>query len=895
MNGSEESPPAVGAPGVQPWLLRHRVVVPDLPPDYCERRELSRRCALVEKRVTLLMAPGGFGKTTLLAACCGEARSRGVPTAWLSLAADDAPRVLDTYVAHAFAEAGLDFDDAPSPAVSAERLPYAHTGAVLQTLEAQDRPWVLVLDELENLTDRESGALLSFLVRGAPPCLHLALSCRELPGGLDAAMAVLGADAEVLSATDLVFSRADVARFFGFELSRRALAAVMAASGGWPVAVRMARNATGPDAAGDATVAQDIAVKWIEGRLLRGFPDRDRELVLDLGLFDWFDAALADEVTEQPWAFDRVTRMPTLSGLVVRTGATGRFRLHSLLCAYSEERRREAPESYRRIHRRLGLAMARRGETVAGMRHAVAADDPELAGRILIDAGGLGVWLRQGADQLIAADRLLTERTVASDPRLALVRCAALAVRGDLAGARRAFEAAEPVLAAAVADHGPGLDVELCMVRGIMARNGCEPVGSAAVDALMAETRRMAGLPTLDPVARGTMEFGLCLYHSLRAEFEAALEHGGRSRALVAHRSPYMALVADFQCGQVAMAQGRVKEALQFYQAGQRIATARFSGYRRLAAMGVVLKREVDLERNRVSDDAREAGVSKLLLRGGVDFGCHAAASDLAVEHAYGAGGVDAALGVLDDIWAQARVTGLPALERHLAAVRVSMLADGGRIADAERTWRAAGLPVEDADCVDLKRQSWREMEALSCARVRLRIARGEHDAAQCLARALADVAAGCGLVRTRLRALALLIAIDGDADDGDPVLDLVGEYLSLCAESGYVRPLVSSANAGAVLRGYVEAHPDGTFADRAERLVNAIVGGTEVVPVFRGKQREVLERLAAQRDKDIAAALGLSHDGVRYHVRNIFRKLDVRGRAAAVRRARELGILESG
>ena len=61
------------------------------------------------------------------------------------------------------------------------------------------------------------------------------------------------------------------------------------------------------------------------------------------------------------------------------------------------------------------------------------------------------------------------------------------------------------------------------------------------------------------------------------------------------------------------------------------------------------------------------------------------------------------------------------------------------------------------------------------------------------------------------------------------------------------------------------------------------------------GREREILHRLEGQRDKAIAAELGLTPHGVRYHIRGLFAKLEVRSRGDAVRRARELGLLPDG
>lgn len=872
--------------------MRHRVTEPGVPVDYCDRPALIRRCELTARPVTLVMAPGGFGKTTLLAACCEAARADGVPTAWLTLSSEDTVAALDSYVAYAFEEAGAGsaMPDALAPA--GHDGPYPQTSAALLALEARDQPCVLVLDELERVADPACAALLGFVLRGAPGCLRLALSCRELPAGLDAATFVFGAGAEIVAVDDLRFSPADISRFFDFALSRSELAAAVEETAGWPIALRMwwaERTEDGPER-GHALVARDVFENWVAGRLLADLGDRERELLLDISLCDPVDATLADDVLEQSGVLDALLRIPGLAGLMTRVGSDGRaYRMHPLLRRYCEHRRRRALDRHRKVQRRIAIAMARRNKTVVAMRHAVAADDPVLGGRLLADAGAPRVWLEQGADQLLAADRLLTDAAVAIDVRLALVRCIAQAVSGDLAAARRTFALAAPGLKAAA--NGDALDVEVCLVRGTLIRNGCESVGEPAVQRLMAEVGRFADQPTMPTVVRGTMEYGLCIYRGLRAEFETARQHGARARALVLERSPYVRMVVDFQCGQLAMAQGRTQEAANFYRNGSKAAKA--SGDGRLAAMGRVLVREMDLERNRIALDALDAGAAKQVLRGGVDFGCQAAAADIAVRHALDTGGVDRALSVLDGIWERARATGLPALERYLAAARVGLLAGAGRLDDAMRTWDAASLPAEDAACLDLGSQSWREMEIVSCARLRMRIAQGERDAARGFARALADRAAQRDLLRTRLRALALLVVLESGAGRRDEAVRCVVEYLGLCARSGYLGALLDTGAAGAeALEGYLGANPDGVLAGRVEGVLGELTVVDTAVPVFRGKQREVLERLATQRDKDIAAALGLSEHGVRYHVRTIFRKLDIRGRSAAVRRARALGIL---
>ena len=84
-----------------PWLLRQKIAVPDRVAGYLDRAGLVERAMPTSRRLTVLQAPGGFGKTTLLAECCRRLRDDGVPVAWVSADEQDEPAVLDTYIAYA--------------------------------------------------------------------------------------------------------------------------------------------------------------------------------------------------------------------------------------------------------------------------------------------------------------------------------------------------------------------------------------------------------------------------------------------------------------------------------------------------------------------------------------------------------------------------------------------------------------------------------------------------------------------------------------------------------------------------------------------------------------------------------------------------------------------------
>ena len=163
-----------------PWLLGQKIAVPDRVAGYVHRAELVNRAMPTRRRVTVLNASAGFGKTTLLAECCRRLRRDGVATAWVSLDEQDEPAVLDTYIAFACHDAGLNLLEV-SDLAGTSAGPESRVGVVVHQIQRLGRPFVIAFDELERLTNPASVSLLEFLLQRGPSNLHLAIACRSIP------------------------------------------------------------------------------------------------------------------------------------------------------------------------------------------------------------------------------------------------------------------------------------------------------------------------------------------------------------------------------------------------------------------------------------------------------------------------------------------------------------------------------------------------------------------------------------------------------------------------------------------------------------------------------------------------------------------------------------------
>ena len=900
-----------GPPPQDPWLQRHKVELPDAIEGFVERPELEARCALTAHRLTVLHAPGGFGKTALLVRHCRAARDRGIPVAWLSLDEDDGPGSVATYLALAFERAGIaTFDahaaapgprDAPEP--EADSQADYRIGLLVRALERHAAPCVLAMDELDRLRSPDAVAAINLLLRRAPRDLHVAMAFRDRPPGLDIAMFALEGRGETVTAEDLRFAKADVVRFFDRGLSRRELASVLANSAGWPIALRIYRNGR-VHAAPNAGNGDDTAAGWIETRLWRGLPARDREFVLDLALFDWIDAELVDEATGARNSAHRIASIGALAGLLSTTGGKApAMRLHPLVRDYGATRRfEEDAERFRSVHRGIALALARRARVVEALRHAGEAGDGELIGRIAERAGGVKLWLEQGLEVLRTVDGLLTAEVLSRYPRMVLVRCIALTVAGDIEAAKRVYRDGAAQTGDFTRDREGGddraLQIDHVLVRGLLHLCGCAPYGGRIAEAIEV-AERMANGPRTDPWLRGVFSLGMCIAHNQTTAFDLALDWAGRARSDLGRGSPYLAHV-DFQAGSAAMAAGRTREAERCYE--RALKRARASHLRDAGAVmiGEALADELALERAAGAPRLDRSRVSpRLLGECSAWLDVYAANAAVGAELALLHRGPEAALALVEDAREYARLTERAALARFLSALRVEVLLAGGRVAEAERAWRFDRLPERAGECTDLETQSWREAEIVACARLRLLSARGEFDAARELAGALLAAAAERSLVRTSMRGMALSMALEHRAGRDDRVRAHLVDYLRLFAGTDYARGLARERAVALPLlddvAGARAANDDvGAAAARLRNALRAAPddGEDPAIRALSAREIDVLARMERQRDKEIARALGLTYDGVRYRVRCIFAKLGARGRLDAVRRAQALDIL---
>ena len=859
------------------------------------------RCMTLNWQVLVLMAPCGFGKTSLLAELARRQRKRGATVAWLGLRDDCSGDFLLSSLASALGRYNPRFRSLPER-LTDDTYPHRLSDRVRLTLQAiadYAKPCLVAFDEVERLCTADGIALLNFLLRRGPHNLYVAMAMRSIPAGLDLAAAALGDRGVLLTAEDLRFSDPEIGRFLGGSPTRKRFAEVVDGTEGWPVAVHMARNSQARneshrDSAGGPEHEQ-VVLEFLCERLMRDLNEESRQLLLDIAVLDVKEMGLLPDVLAGDQGKRLNDVLSRLRGLVHRTDAPepllGMNPAVRAMCRAGC--RLEDDARFRTLQRRVARALARRGKLEDALRYAAEANDDELRGELLEDAGASGYLFSNGADALRAVCRHLDDPLAEARPRLALMRCAGLVVSADLAGAQAQFDRVRAQTADFTRGRPGGnagaLRAERTIVRALWLAYSCQAVDSPEFRTTYDELTGLAVDGCESRALQGGVRSVLCQIEHQQARFDASLDWGTRASESFADAASLDGQqFVDLQYGIVAMARGNVREAIGAYS---RCGTS---------LVGNVLLAELQIERNRSEGTSALGGASESLARqkdvgGWLDV--HAAAHGNAIAAAYERGGAESALGVVEESLRYATDKRLPALKRILSGQRISYLADSAPL-EAQRAWVDAKLPVVDAELLDLDGQSWREFESVGCARIRLLGACGAFGEGRAFAGKIVDKAWACGLRRTLMRCLVEWTTLEYRASCRHAATDRLIEFLRVFVTTDYSRALLRDRRIIVpVLKSVLEKAGDGDVLTSAGRLLERVnatqANGTRCKSRHTAREIAIMQGLArGQATTEIAHRLGLTESGVRYHLKNIYRSMGVRGRVDAVRIARSHGIV---
>jgi LuxR family maltose regulon positive regulatory protein len=901
-------------------LLATKLHVPRRRRGLVARPRLSERLSRgAESALTLLSAPAGFGKTTLLAQWLAAAPSGRRSVAWLSLdQRDNDPALFWTYLVGALNTA---VQGAAASALSLLQPPQPPTevglASLLNDLDVIPGDVVLVLDDYHVIEARDVQDGMAFLLEHLPPQIHLVIASRADPALPLARLRGRGQLVEIRAA-DLRFTPGEAAAYLnevmGLVLTASDVAALEGRTEGWIAALQLAALSM----QGREDIAAFIAgfagddryiVDFLAEEVLQRQPEHVQRFLLQTSILDRLSGRLCDAVTGQDGGKAKLAALERGNLFLVPLDDRRQwYRYHQLFADVLHARLLdEQPGDLPDLHRRASEWYEQNGEPSEAIRHALAAGDFERAA----DLVELAIPDMRRTRQESAVHgwlKALPGELVRVRPVLSVGLAGAMLAGGDFEGVEVRLRDAEWWLdgATGIRPGSPASSAEMVVVDGeefrrlpaiielyraalALSRGDVpgtvmhagralerspeeEPLGRAAA----------AGLLGLAFWASGDLEAG----HSAYAECMAGLRRAGH----IADTFGCAIALAD-----IRRAQGRLGEAMRTYeQALQRAPEQGGPVLRGTADMYVGLS-EIHRERNDL-----QAATHNLLRS--QELGEHIGLPQnryrwrVAMARIRQAeGDLSGALDLLNE--AERLYVGdyFPNV-RPVPALRARVLVAQGELAAALGWGRERGLSVED----DLS--YLHEFEHITLARVLLaryaadRAERSIQEVTRLLERLLRAAEAG-----QRTGSVIEILVVQALAhqarEDVPAALASLQRAVTLAEPEGYVRIF---ADEGPPMTSLLRAvSKQGTAPNYVRRLLAAINKAEDSTPANNGlieplsaRELDVLRLLGTDLGgPEIARNLIVSLNTVRTHTRNVYAKLGVNNRRAAVRRAKELDL----
>ncbi|HEV8156155.1 MAG TPA: hypothetical protein VGP67_11505, partial [Gaiellales bacterium] len=436
-------------------LLETKLHVPRWRRSLVARPRLSERLRRgAESALTLVSAPAGFGKTTLLAEWLAVAAADERSVAWLSLdQRDNDPALFWTYLvaalntgAPAVGAGGLLLLQRPQPPNEAGLV------ALLNDLDAISNDVVLVLDDYHVIDARDVQDGMTFLLEHLPPQIHLVIASRTDPALPLARLRGRGELTEIRAA-DLRFTPGEAAAYLngvmGLALTAADVAALEGRTEGWIAALQLA--ALSMQGREDVTAFIDgfagddrYIVDFLAEEVLQRQPEHVQHFLLQTSILDRLSGPLCDAVTGQDGGKTKLAALERGNLFLVPLDDRRRwYRYHQLFADVLHARLRdEQPGDVPDLHRRASEWYEQNGEPSEAIRHALAAGDFGRAADLVELAIPAMLQSRQEAAVLGWLERLPDE-VVRVRPVLSVGFAGALLAGGDYEGVEARLRDAE--------------------------------------------------------------------------------------------------------------------------------------------------------------------------------------------------------------------------------------------------------------------------------------------------------------------------------------------------------------------------------------------------------------------------------------------------------------------
>tara|TARA_R110002051_G_scaffold27998_11_gene66859 strand:- start:10570 stop:13176 length:2607 start_codon:yes stop_codon:yes gene_type:complete len=846
----------------------------------------------------ILEAPGGYGKSCLLSEWRDHCIQRQEVLCWLSIDEDDDVETFIAYLAYSAFIAGIDTTQSGllSFEFTTDRTPQQTIQQFLAHIEQSGRPVRILLDDYERLSPAVRSGVIPMLLRRLPENATLIVASREAVDISTVDLEHRGLVARLGSA-DLCFGRQEITRLWKNRLTPRQIERLEERTEGWPVLIRLLLTASDMGTFDiryiDEASYRDMAITtYFEQKILSWIDSDLRRFLLESSIFEEIPYdAIQDVLGHGGDAF--FERLESLEAfLAPLSGEKAGYRLHPMMREYLRQTLRDQiPERYNALQVEAAHWYSSKGNHVRAVKHALATDDETLILTILEKTGGLGLWVQEGLIEFRAIDRYLDSEIIRRSPTAALMRCIILMKTGKQSDAALLYQRIIAQHAERIASD-EFLSVSCTVTRVVLAvytgakidDDDVERIEQAITQSEIIFQNFEGFMLTFKCVAAhqaGRLEDAIQFAHDALAVFQEA---GSLYGEVYIHI--HLAMIHSFM-------RPTDRSISEFKQASHLIRRD-FSFDSGIKYLNDVISFEAHHEHAPydLKNASRLKNLVARLLRAEGWIDIYAGAFRTLSEQIYLAGSIDDALHVLDlaqdfavrnAIESLSRIctaqrTILSLLEYGVDGVDLAACATAGESIDplaalASFPWRVvevdcelhlhlahAGLVVPALDRVTAFRDA-------QLAEGNFRIA-SRMSALLALLRPKSGLEADLGILET---------CLEGDRF-GRATLFAGPDLLHRIEATGLsmkIANLVAQLSANQVGKETVTGHGHESIVTEKERAV--------LIQLEKG-----------QTDKQIALSIGVTEHAIRYHLKNVYVKLNAHNRQEAVLRAKALGVLEA-
>ena len=891
-------------------LIHTKVAPPIWMGDQIRRDPLLERLDdALNRRLTLIHAPAGYGKTSLLSQWRRCFDDKAVLVAWLTMERDDSDiERLAQYIWLAIngTEAHETQGD-EGERISGDLPPRAALSAIINRLAREPRAVIIILDDLHRA---ESSVVLDFLqslIRLAPENCHFVIASRDYPS---LGQSVLAAEEQLLefNADDLKFSGPEaetlLSRTNGGDLDGMELRSIVDRTEGWPIAIqltslslkrgidhrRLVERFSGP--------SSELA-RYLSEQVLMALPPETQEIVTRTALIDLLTGDMVNLLCDREDGWMVLERLEQ-QGVFLTPSSPERdaYRYHQLFAEYLRERlARSDNNKFRSLNARAAEYFAEEGDIAKAISHAIQAEDNEMLADILEDAGGWRL-IPQGLQGVVERGlKKLSDAVVATHPRLMLAKVYLQIKCGEMGAARIGYD--EFTAAATDAGLSADLRIEMRVVGDVLA--DYENL-SVTLDDLLTREALLRTLPANDHLVLANFSETLGAKYFEGGWLERALEPTLSAREhYQALGSLYSDLFTRFLEARIKRAQGRLTDAAAILATARSQIESSFGARSDLAANCAAFEAELLYEQGRLQE--AEALLDWALphmeqFDGWVDV--YAAAYLTAARAAAGNGALDEAHAIVARARRLAMRRRLRQLELLANLGELELLILHGTTMEAAHACAAEiGLDAM-ADEMALECPGYRPV-ALTAAlcRSRLALADERYEAALVELREIRHWATQRGAGRLLIDVnilMAYALKYTGDSVQAQSCFD---EAVGMAMFQGITRPFIDARRfAEPSLQDTLEGSSQlDRFRDQFLRTISKSLSSQQTnaaaSTLLNEAEATILQHLSCgYSNKEIARLINMSPDTVKYRLKSVFRKIGVNKRRDAVRISRERGLV---